>query len=74
MATSSCVKCSGTRFELKELNVSGSKFRLMAVQCASCGGVVGVQEAYNAGGLLLDQNKALKKMAAAQGVSVTLET
>jgi len=46
MAISKCIKCDGTKFELK----SGSVFnpfnrmsiKVYFVQCASCGGVVSV--------------------------------
>ncbi len=74
MAKSTCIKCEGTKFEIKDLAVTGAKFRLFAVQCASCGGVIGLQESHNTAGLLLAQNAAIKKIAAQVGVSVTLET
>lgn len=47
MATSKCVKCENTRFEMKQAQISGSNFILFFIQCASCGGVVGVVEAEN---------------------------
>lgn len=49
MANSKCIKCDSTRFELKQANISGASFILFFVQCASCGGVVGVVEASNIG-------------------------
>lgn len=52
MATSKCVKCDSTRFEIKQANISGSNFILYFIQCASCGGVVGVVEAENIGAKL----------------------
>ncbi|OSZ21153.1 hypothetical protein BVZ25_20710 [Klebsiella quasipneumoniae] len=52
MATTTCPKCSSTRFEMKETVVSGSRYRLMFIQCASCGAAVGVQDYFNAGELL----------------------
>jgi predicted nucleic-acid-binding Zn-ribbon protein len=64
MAISTCVKCDGKRFEVKEASLTGSNFKYYFVQCASCGGVVGVTEFYNIGALL-------KKVASKLGVSVT---
>lgn len=46
---STCVKCSGRLFELKEQAPSGSAFKLQFVQCSSCGVPVGVMEYFNAG-------------------------
>jgi hypothetical protein len=59
MATSTCIKCGGTRFEVRENTPRDSAFKLMFVQCAACGGVVGVQEYYNIGGML---QKLAKKL------------
>ncbi|OHW40723.1 hypothetical protein BHC62_15340 [Pseudomonas sp. 06C 126] len=52
MASSKCVKCDGTSFEMKEAKIAGSNFRMMFVQCSRCGGVVGVTEFMNAGSML----------------------
>ncbi len=59
MATSSCPKCDGTTFEMKEGKVEKSVFRLMFVQCKSCGAVVGVTEYFNTSGML---QKLAKKL------------
>jgi translation initiation factor 2 beta subunit (eIF-2beta)/eIF-5 len=63
MAVSKCVKCDSTRFELKAMEPADSRYRLYAVQCAACGGVVGVLEGLNTGVLL-------KKLAQKLGVSI----
>jgi excinuclease UvrABC ATPase subunit len=42
MAYSTCVKCGGTSFELKEAHIANVNFKQNFVQCSSCGGVVGV--------------------------------
>ena len=73
MATSSCPKCGQHRFEIKENGPSGGAYKLMFVQCASCGTVVGVQDFYNVGAMLLQQNKAIKQIASQVGTSVTLD-
>lgn len=52
MATSTCMKCDGTRFELREPvgGVSNAEYRIFFVQCSSCGAVVGTMDYYaNAG-------------------------
>jgi hypothetical protein len=64
MATSTCVKCEGKRFEIKEVSPNGATFKYYFIQCASCGGVVGVTDFYNIGA-------ALKKLATKLGVSLT---
>lgn len=47
MANSTCIKCGTSRFELKQANISGASFIMYFVQCANCGGVIGVVEASN---------------------------
>lgn len=58
MASSKCIKCDNTTFEMKEGKIAGSAFRMMFVQCSRCGGVVGVTEFTNTGAML--QNIAKK--------------
>jgi hypothetical protein len=72
MATSTCVKCDGTSFEVKEAKLKGSAYRMYFIQCSSCGGALGVQEYFNTGAMLDKQNKAIKAIARAVGVSVEL--
>lgn len=52
MATSTCTKCGNTRFEIKESSPQGSNYKIMFVQCSSCGGVVGTTDFYNVPSLL----------------------
>jgi predicted nucleic-acid-binding Zn-ribbon protein len=49
---STCVKCGGTFFETRTVEPSGSNFKVTFVQCSNCGGVVGVMDFYNIGGML----------------------
>ena len=63
MAQSTCPKCTSTAFEIKELTVRESNFRLMAVQCSSCGAVVSVQEYNNIG-------EAINRLANQLGVTL----
>lgn len=52
MATATCIKCSGTSFEVKEHSPKSSNYKLMFVQCTSCGGVVGVTDYFHTATLL----------------------
>lgn len=52
MAMSSCPKCQNHSFELKANEPQGSKFKIMFIQCTSCGTVVGVTDFYNIPSLL----------------------
>lgn len=51
MAVSKCPResCDNSTFELKELKVRGSNFRMYAIQCAICGSVVSTAEYFNVG-------------------------
>lgn len=44
-----CVACGNTTFELKEVSPSGSRYKLLFVQCTSCGVPVGVLDYFNIG-------------------------
>jgi len=59
MAVSKCLGCGHQGFELIENQPANSKWKYLFVQCASCGGVVGVVDWYNVGALLV---KAMKKL------------
>ncbi|MGA2553267.1 MAG: hypothetical protein ABSF20_00605 [Smithella sp.] len=59
MATSTCIKCGNTRFEIKIVEPNGSSFKLTFIQCASCGGVVGVMDFFNIGQLIHNLAKKL---------------
>jgi len=52
MAIPTCIKCGGVLFEVQTVEPLGSKYKLNFVQCASCGGVVGVIDYFNIGGML----------------------
>ena len=39
---SECLRYSSQRFEAVEAKIEGARHRYMFVQCASCGGVVGI--------------------------------
>lgn len=53
MAASSCPKCEGTSFELKDADkIHGTKFAYSFIQCQSCGTVVGVSDRHHVPTLL----------------------
>jgi len=72
MAASACVKCGSTSFELKETVLVGSPWRLYFVQCSQCGGVVGVLDDQNIGGMLRQRNEALRQIPVSQGITTML--
>jgi hypothetical protein len=74
MAHPTCPKCSSPSFESVEFTPRGSGFKLNAIQCAACGAVVGVTDYYNIGNLIIEQNEALRKIAAHLKISVSLES
>ena len=49
MATSTCIKCGKTQFELKECTPGGSSSKVQLLQCTDCGGVIGVMDVYDIG-------------------------
>lgn len=70
MALPKCAKCDSLLFETKEFTPSNSNFKLIAVQCAMCGAVVGVLDYYNIGTKLNGIEDALKSIAAVVRASV----
>jgi hypothetical protein len=68
----SCVKCGQLMFEIVEATPARSNFKLMFVQCAMCGAVVGVMDYDNIGARLRKQDEAIKKIAQKLGVHVDL--
>jgi translation initiation factor 2 beta subunit (eIF-2beta)/eIF-5 len=61
MAQSSCPKCDSHSFEMVEGNPEHSNFRLMYIQCSSCGAVVGVMDYYNIGSKLEELKKKINR-------------
>jgi excinuclease UvrABC ATPase subunit len=62
MVSSTCIKCGNHSFQIVENSPSGAAFKLMFVQCGSCGGVVGIQDYFNIGSLIKDQEKQIKRL------------
>ena len=72
MAMSSCPKCGNHLFEVQTTTPSQSNYKLLYVQCSSCGAVIGVMDYYNIGARIDKQDAALKKIARALNISVDL--
>lgn len=62
MVTSTCIKCGGTQFESKDTTMKRSKSKLCLVQCAACGGVVGVVD-QALGAEIYEIRKILERLA-----------
>ena len=63
MATSKCVKCDNTSFEMVENAPSGSRFKVMFIQCNRCGCVIGVTDYNNTSSELADITKKLNEFS-----------
>jgi predicted nucleic-acid-binding Zn-ribbon protein len=59
MAAATCIKCGSHHFETNVQEPTGANFKLIFIQCAVCGGVVGVTEYWNVGQRLTDLAKKL---------------
>lgn len=62
MASSTCVKCGNHSFEMKENTPRTSNYKLLFVQCTSCGAVVGVMDYYNIGSKIQEVQDELDKI------------
>jgi hypothetical protein len=60
VASSTCVKCGNTSFEIKEYQPANSKFLYNLLQCERCGGVVGIIEDRNVPELLIELARRLE--------------
>lgn len=74
MATSTCLKCNNTSFEMKRASVRNTDHGYWFVQCSNCGGVVGVVPEHDTNTILGRQNRVLNAMAAQMGFKADLPT
>ena len=63
MATSTCIKCGHTSFEMAESAISSLRFKRDFLQCGKCGGVIGVIESDNLNARLDAIEERLKVLA-----------
>lgn len=54
--------CDSTRFEVKENSPTRSNYKLLFVQCSSCGAVVGTMDYYNIGARLSELEKKIDEI------------
>ena len=59
MAFSKCPKCDSTYFEVETKQPSKSNYKLMFVQCSSCGCVVGTMDYWNIGTKIIELEKKI---------------
>jgi len=64
MATTKCARCDSTSFEAKVFEPRGSNYKLVSVQCASCGAAIGVMEYMNSTTQIQKLEKQLQDVAA----------
>jgi hypothetical protein len=62
MAMTQCPHCRGGFFELREIEPSGSRYKMFFVQCSACGAPAGITEYYDAGSLIKKQEKVLDQI------------
>lgn len=74
MAEPICPRCGEHAFELVEGAPLNSQLRVMFMQCAACGAVVGVMDSMNLGSLLLEQGRVLQRIARTLGIDIERET
>ncbi len=74
MTDSNCTKCDGTAFEAVEITSQGVDRVLLAIQCAGCGGVVGVVEKHDIVAMIHQQNRALIFVGQQFGMKLGLDT
>jgi uncharacterized Zn finger protein len=63
MALSTCPKCNNHTFEIVENSPSKSAYKLLFVQCTSCGAVVGVMDYYNIGARINELEKKVDNIS-----------
>ena len=59
MALSCCPKCDNEFFEMVEVEPGNWRFKVMFVQCTSCGAVVGSMDYFNLSTLILELKEKL---------------
>lgn len=64
MALTKCVKCDRGLFELKELRLTGTKFKYAVVQCSGCGTPVGPMDFMNIGAEIAEVKQELDELKA----------
>jgi hypothetical protein len=74
MADPKCTGCDGTALEAVELTAEGVDRPLLSIQCAACGGVVGIVETHDIAAMIHQQNRALIFVGQQFGMKLGLDT
>lgn len=75
MAWSKCPKCQNTSFEVVINEPADSAYKLLFVQCKSCGTVVGVMDYYNIGSLMNNMKRKLDELdSSIRNLAYTIES
>ena len=72
MADPTCPKCGAHAFELVEGSPINSQLKVMFMQCAVCGVVVGGMDSMNLGSILLEQSRIMRQIA--QRLDIDIES
>lgn len=62
MAMTKCSHCEGGRFEIVTKEPTGTRYKLLFVQCAQCGAPVGVMDYLNIGAVLEGHGQRLERI------------
>ena len=61
-SNSQCPHCQGSSFETVVQEPSGSRYKLIFVQCSGCNAPIGVLDFMNIGAMTEDQDAAIAKL------------
>jgi len=62
MALSTCIKCGGTTFELRQAEPAGAMYVVVYLQCMSCGGVAGITDYFDIGTVVKQMEAEVKSL------------
>lgn len=70
---STCIKCGVSNFELVENSPRNSRYKMSFIQCAKCGGVIGVAPYEHTNTLLHNLKKDIDRLATQNDINVINE-
>ena len=62
MAISKCQKCEKSLFEMQDIQVQNSNYKLYSVQCSSCGTVLSIMSYFDAGVLAKENQENIASL------------
>lgn len=69
-----CLRCKGARFAMKEKAIVGGEYKMLAIYCTDCRGIVSFTETMDNNQMLFVQNDLLNRIAAKLGIPDRLPT